>query len=59
MPDKRRLVTSKFPFITQQLVSWKRSYRKRALNRQRAIDLCRLDFHPPAPPPRVCAVSLK
>lgn len=23
------------------------------------IDLCRLDFHPPAPPPRVRAVSLK
>ena len=22
-------------------------------------DLCRLDFHPPAPPSRVCAVRLK
>ena len=24
-----------------------------------SIDLCRFDFHPPAPPPRVCAVRLK
>ena len=22
------------------------------------LDLCRLDFHPPAPPPDVCAASL-
>ena len=30
MPNKRQLVTSKFPFITQQLFSWKHSYRKHA-----------------------------
>ena len=32
MPDKRRLVTSEFPFITKQLVSWKHSYHRRALS---------------------------
>ena len=32
MPDKRRLVTSKFPALSpKKLVSWKHSYRKCAL----------------------------